>query len=451
VINAFIAPYVQMFYGAAYNVQQSLEGYGLSSSNFIELDDSGGIVGSYWSPAQASLVPAFLITAYFVFVLLPLVLSAGYILNRKAGALFSLVVLLLPGVLNVIGWWPGVSFVPEKFTISGTGVMGDIFGYIPLLIIGLISGWCMTVIIYDSFLLSDKFRNIYDHLWYCSAIAAGLFFISDSNINKHKQDLIEENEFSQQASAYLAKQLRSYYRFCVENGTVDSVSCSWASDVQQTLTDYVYSAPVIFVEFGPTDTSDIYFPFSRDYKPKDALKIREEIRRFNNSMCPVRALSSNTRQYSKSSTVCERIPANFCRTFPEPPEGFIDESIGLQTVALASECIVPTLVRSRLIQEKLLTKVHSDSRRSHLRWLYFLLFSLVVGGKIANATTKLASLDSRPADDRRRLAKLVMRVFRCGMEVVRAFMRWNFCQLQRLTPSWRYAVKRLEAVWKINA
>ena len=330
---------------------------------------------------------------------------------------------MLPGILNLIGWWPSINFAPEEFTISGAGVMGEAFGYLPLLLVGLITGWCITVIIYDSFALNDKFRNVYDHLWYCSAIAAGLFFIADSSVNKHNQDLAMESEFSKQASAYLARQLRDYHRFCIEKDITDSNSCAWASNVQQTLTDYIYSDPVIFVEFGPKETSDIYFPFLNGVNSKDVLKIRGEIRAYNELKCPVRQLSSTSRQYSKSSTVCERAPANFCRSFPESPKGFVDESIALQTVALASECIVPTLVRSRLIQEKLLTKVQSDSRRSHLRWLYFLLFSLVAGGKIANAATKLASLDSRPADDRRRLAKLVMRLFKCGMEVVRAFMR----------------------------
>ena len=66
-INEFIKPYIQMFYGAAYNIQQSLEGYGLSSSNFLEFDGSGKIVESYWSPAQAALVPAFFYNRLFRF------------------------------------------------------------------------------------------------------------------------------------------------------------------------------------------------------------------------------------------------------------------------------------------------------------------------------------------------------------------------------------------------
>jgi len=156
---------------------------------------------------------------------------------------------------------------------------------------------------------------------------------------------------------------------------------------------------------------------------KDALKIRGEIRAYNELKCPVRQLSSTTRQYSKSSTVCERVPANFCRSFPEPPNGFVNESIALQTVALASECIVPTLVRSRSIQEDLVSKVKSDLRSRHLRWLYFLLFLLVAGGKIANATTKLASFDSRPASERRRLVKLVVQVVKWSLAVMCTLVR----------------------------
>ena len=102
----FVKPYIQMFLGAGYNIQQSLEGYGLSSSNFIEVDSAGQIIGSYWSPASASVIPAVLLTVYFVFVLLPLAISSGYVLNRLKGAVLALFFLLLPGFLNVVGWWP---------------------------------------------------------------------------------------------------------------------------------------------------------------------------------------------------------------------------------------------------------------------------------------------------------------------------------------------------------
>lgn len=203
-----------------------------------------------------------------------------------------------------------------------------------------------------------------------------------------------------------------------------SESCTWASDVQQTLTEYTYSDPVVFVEFGPKETSDIYFPFSSGANSKDALKIREEIKVYNELKCPVRQLSATARQQSKSSTICERAPANFCQSFPESPKGLVDELIAIRTVALASECIVPALVRSRSIQEKLAFKVKSDSRSRHLRWLYFLVFSLVAGGKIANASTKLASLDARPIEERRRLLKfanrMLSRVIVIGSSITRS-------------------------------
>lgn len=404
-IIEFVKPYVQMFLGAGYNIQQSLEGYGLSSSNFIEVDSAGQIIGSYWSPASASVIPAVLLSVYFVFVLLPLAISAGYVLNRLKGAVLALFFLLLPGFLNVVGWWPDINFTPEKFSIDGTGVMGEVVGYLPLLIIGLISGWCITVVIYDSLKLTDKFRNVYDHLWYCSAIAAAVFFIADSGRNLYSRELAEESKISSQASSYLAKQLKDYYRFCVNESKTSSASCIWASDVQQTLADYSYYDTGLYIKIGPQSTLDLYFPFTRKTSSEDALAIREEIRDYNDLRCPVRDLGNSSSIHSKPSVTCERVPANFCRAFPEPPKGFVDQSIIVRPVAVASECIVPTLVRSREMQEELANKVNNGARNQHLKWMYFLIFSLIAGGKIANASTKLASMDGRPTQERRRLIR----------------------------------------------
>lgn len=411
-INNFLAPYIQMFYGSAYSIQQSLEGYGVSSSNFLEFDSGGRLVGAYWSPAQAVLTPFMMLTAYVVLCLIPFVLSAGYILCRRWGALLSLFFLMLPGLMNMLGWWPDVTFVPKEFVIGGSGVIGEVAGYLPLLIIGLISGWSITIIIYDSFFLSDKFRNLYDHLWYCSAIVVGISFVADSEANRHKEVLIEENKISSQASDYLARQLSDYHEYCNEEGKVSLISCGWAFDVQQLLVDYTYFDQALYSVLGPKSTLELYFPFSRSGTLEDAMKIRKEIKEFNDLMCPVRQLIGATKLQSKSSTICETVPARFCSSFPEPPEGFVDKHIASQTVAIASECIIPALVRSREIQEALGIKVENESRNQHLRWLYFLVFSLIAGGKIANASTKLFSMDVRPPEERIRLLDLFRRVFR---------------------------------------
>jgi len=53
VLFTFLLPYVSTLLGAAYNIQQALDGLGLHSVNFVERDPHGRIVGSYWSVQEA--------------------------------------------------------------------------------------------------------------------------------------------------------------------------------------------------------------------------------------------------------------------------------------------------------------------------------------------------------------------------------------------------------------
>jgi len=46
VLFTFLLPYVFTLLGAAYNIQQALDGLGLHSINFMERDPHGRIVGS---------------------------------------------------------------------------------------------------------------------------------------------------------------------------------------------------------------------------------------------------------------------------------------------------------------------------------------------------------------------------------------------------------------------
>jgi hypothetical protein len=58
ILFTFLLPYVSTLLGAAYNIQQALDGLGLHSINFVERDPHGRIVTSYWS-AQEAVMPIF--------------------------------------------------------------------------------------------------------------------------------------------------------------------------------------------------------------------------------------------------------------------------------------------------------------------------------------------------------------------------------------------------------
>jgi hypothetical protein len=51
--------------------------------------------------------------------------------------------------------------------------------------------------------------------------------------------------------------------------------------------------------------------------------------------------------------------------------------------------------------------VADNARTKHFRWLFFVLFSLVVGGKVANATSRAIELDKRPEQEKRLVVELI--------------------------------------------
>lgn len=405
----FLLPYIQFLYGAAFNIQQTLEGYGLASSNFIEHDSAGHITGSYWSPPQAAVFPFVILLMYSFFLLINLLLS-GFILGKWKGFLISLLAIISPGILNLVGFWPQINYLPDSFVIGGTGKLGSELGFIPLPTLGFISGWTLVIIMYDTFKFNEKFRHYYDHFWYCAAILAGVFFVSDSGAIGNLKDLQEENQISRQASLYLLDQVRNYDSFCQNQEIGSKLSCKWASEVQQLLNDYATYDERQFSTSGPKSSNDVYKPLWSKIPVHKILEIRKEIKLYNDLKCPVESMGGNVTKNTSSSGECQQVPFAFCSSFPDKPIGLVDKYILLQTVALASECIVPSLVVSRRHQEKLILIAENNSKKKHQRWLFFALFSIVIGGKVANATTKAAELDKRPEYDRQRLIKLIVRL-----------------------------------------
>lgn len=401
---SFLFPYIAFLYGAAYSVQQILEGIGLASSNFLKLNDDGVIVGSYWSPAEA-VTPILGLLLIYSIILTGALLAAGFVIARWRGVAVVFGVLALPGLLNIAGQWPQINYLPDSFYIGGGGALGSPLGLVPLLIISLLTGWCIIVIVYDTLYLNDKFRGYYDHLWYATALFAGIFFVADSVGNRHASHLAEENRLSRQASLYLLNQVRSYDQVCKAEGLTETPSCIWASDVQQTLNEYAAYGSGTFHLFGPTKSADIYAGNSRSVSEKEIIEIRNEIEQYNRTVCPIEELGEGIRRHARPSGVCQQVPSAFCTSFPDPPEGLVDKYMITHSVALASECIIPTLVVSRTRQENSSAAIASNQQDRYQRWWLYIALAAVVGGKIANSTTKIANLDQRSAYDRRRLVR----------------------------------------------
>ncbi|MFC2973844.1 hypothetical protein ACFOJE_16705 [Azotobacter bryophylli] len=412
IVNSFIRPYFDFLYGAAYSLHQVLEGLDVTSSGFIERNSVGQIVAGYWSPEKAVLL-TFAGLVIVIPLLIVLVSMAAYTLGRGKGVLIFLVLLCVPGALSCLGLFPDIHYLPERFVIHGTGVLGSEVGVIPLLIAGVMTGWAIVVLLYDSFSLTDKFRQYYDHLWFPMALVAAVFFVKDNGAVQDSSMLSEGVREVRQSSQYLLGQVRRYQDYCSSNGMSGSKSCKWSYDVQPVLSDIAGYDGGYFIEFAPDSSLGFYAGVGAGVSESDVLEIRKEIAVYNQAVCPVRHFSNGVSRMSPVSSSCEVAPFGYCTAFPDGPDGLVDKHIGSQPVALASECIIPSLVARKPSIAILSNLVVNDKRDKNQRWLYFILVSVMVGGKVANSSTKVAEIDVRPAANRRVVVGGLYRLMCC--------------------------------------
>lgn len=412
-IASFFHPYATFLHGAAYNLHQILEGLTIVSSSFTERDAAGKIIGGYWSPDQAMVITLGYLVMLSLLVI-PLLAAAAYTLSKKKGLLTFLVLLFLPGVLNCLGLFPMINYLPTRYTIHGVGRLGSEIGLIPLLMLCVFIGWGIMVLAYDNLNLTDRFRQIYDHFWFPLALVAAVFFVADNGASEDSAMLKATTVGIQEASGYLLSQIRRYDDYCKANRLNDLKSCQWSRYSQWTFTNIKEGEASYFIEFAPDDSKGFY-PTSRStLSDEDVIAIRKEIAEYNQKLCPVKYLSQDISQSSPLSSTCEYVPHQFCSVKPDGPQGLVDDGIGSHTVALASECIIPRLAAAKPYLKKLSALVGQHEQAKNHRWLYFLAVAAAIGAKVALATTKLFLIDARPAADRRRVFRAVrLRLGQC--------------------------------------
>lgn len=388
-IASFVQPYLAFILGAAYNLQQTLEGLRVHGSNYLVRNAAGQIVDSYWNASQAVALPLLGVLA-FSCVLLGLFLVALRSLAGWRGVWIAVAVLGLPGLLSALGWWPEIHWLPRSYNV-GSGVLGSPWGMFALLAISLSSGWTAVILATKTFALDDRFRHGYDQFWYAMAISAGLFFVTDLDATQTREQLRDSAATSQAASAYLLKQVQRLESECDSGQVALPTACQWAHRSQWSLAQYAHYGDKLYAQFGPDDASVIY---GEDRAKPDAAamqKLRQELHEYNLLRCPVRKISEGVRQYSPTSRTCEAPPASYCVAYPDVPlSGVEPQEAPMKTVAIANECVVPTLIALKAEQARLEPEVSANTRNRHLRWLFFLCTAIVAGGKVANASARLA-------------------------------------------------------------
>ncbi|QIE89230.1 hypothetical protein [Pseudomonas nitroreducens] len=434
----FFAPYFFFLYSAAYNIFQSLEGMGLASSFTLDVSAGAAMVSAWDVGGAVSVVWAvlFLLCAFVVF---PLLLATCYVLGRRKGVLICMAVIIIPGVLSALSLLPVISGLPRGYYIGGAGSLGSAFGFIPIAIIGVVVGWCLVILIYDSFRLSDRFRHAYDHVWFMAAILTGVFFVADSGTSQDYEKHNYEVDSVRGASSYLLGQVKSLRAHCIATGDLQSLSCRWASNVQQKLNDYSALAVGNFVLDGPRVSADIYSVGFKGLSDGEIVQMRKEIDDYNLALCPVVRLSESVTRHSSPSDVCQIIPPPYCRAFPDAPDGLVDRYIIGRPVAIASECVVPTLVALRNSLERQSAVIAADKSSKHYRWLFFVALSIALGGKVANSTTRMIDMDRRPNEDRRRILDVLRFLAGLASKLVRLLLNLSRGLIRSVRTLWSRA------------
>ncbi|KAE8756098.1 hypothetical protein FSO04_30815 [Paraburkholderia madseniana] len=423
ILFTFLLPYISTSLGAAYNIQQALDGLGLHSINFVERDPQGGIVTSYWS-AQEATMPIFGLLIVGTVCIACWTILSGYVVARKRGAVYASALIVVPGALSLASLWPELSPVPERYYAESAGVYGSTIGTVTLVIEGMLLGWSTSILLVDICRFRKNFWHLYDHVWTALGLLAAIFFVVDAQTNEHIAEWRASSSTSQTASAYLLKQTMAYKAWCRESGHDNTLSCQWASDVQQMLLEYTTDIPVIFEAFGPKSSADLYKGNGRQFDAQDILTIRREIAAYNRVICPIQDLGKGVQKLAPTSERCQMTPPMFCTAYPDPIDGKINHDEMLATMAISSECIIPALVDFRNTQERLNKQVSSDTRGKTYRWLYYLIFSALVGAKIAGSTVKLVEMDDREDSETRRGFYALRKLAVLPLQFIRYMWRW---------------------------
>ena len=126
----------------------------------------------------------------------------------------------------------------------------------------------------------------------------------------------------------------------------------------------------------------------------------------------------------------------FVKVYPEPLDGQVEQDYVYRVVAIANEMIVPFLVSSREKQAQLKQEVDRNNRYLNFKWVFYILFSIAAGGKIANSTARIIDIGRQPPGEQRRSLQ-VLRLTWGGLKKmvgsILIFIRWCWDKVRHLS------------------
>ncbi|AXD54468.1 hypothetical protein LAL53_00695 [Salmonella enterica] len=402
----FFYPYIMLCYSAGYALLQTLDGMGVISTNFVEMNAQGALLSSYWSPNKVAVVLGGCFLELFI-LLLPFVFLSSWILARKKGLIICFVLLITPGLLSLCHLLPAIQWLPLTYEIGGTGATGNAAGLGSLSLIGLLCGWLLAVIISDIFATGEKFRQWIDIFLILTAVGNGMFWVSDREVAVGKTAYEETITDINDAAKYLLVQVKDYSRMCDNNGLSEMSSCQWASYIQETL-ENIASTKSSVIEYVIPENLDTFYKIPEYYSNQVSPdKIRQEFQDFNKKLCPNKSLSKTITQLPSPSRWCQTPPPAYCNAIQEGKykTGMSDR------FAVANECVTTSLLRYRQVLLKEQARLSLSKNAPHYRWMWFIAMSFFIGGKIANVMTKIGNVENRLITEKYRVKFILLKIF----------------------------------------
>lgn len=395
-IHKFFSPYIFSINRASWSVQQNLISLGKQLHDIAPQTISSPLFTAFDADQGRAMITGLLTLAAVIEIWLLAI--AILTLRRPLFALVVILILSLPGLLSLCGF----SIIrpdPHEISFGGPGTIGDVPGYAVLAIMALCGGWSLTILLADFFRLPKERWDLFEHIWIVVGLSAGLFFVADTKKTQDTAEYAETEQAMHGNSAWLMHQTDRYAEWCRNTGNNHLVSCTWATNIHSVLLEDSSEILSLFEEFSPDSLAMWYGSFRRPASPETQAAIKQEIKTYNAAMCPP-ALSQDGYTVLTSSDKCEIPPASYC-SYAFEYGGKDDQDRISRPVALATECVLPTLLTLREKAKHLSATRDENGRQKNMRWgPFYLTLAFLAGIKLSGSTFKALKIEKDKKPDR---------------------------------------------------
>lgn len=315
-----------------------------------------------------------LLTLLIILVVLLNIHSAFY-LSNLAG-LWSLILWLIPGIFSLIIGKPLITLSGPSTYYIGSGAVGTGLGNLYDAIIIAIFAWSLFTIITVFIKTTQRYKHIYDVVWYSLALSAIFFFANEIYLRELKSSV--DSDFSKLKNGYttLSQQFSNTQNLCktIKNKSEGFDSfCKWVEPTKS------------YIDFKSENISDVSLYHDDMITLDDLMTHHRFLSNQKEEIQYIKNLDKTVCSNEDYSHLCSKIDFQLAIN-----------SEDLFTKHLLSPDVIITKMNQQYIGFKKRYKENSQwEDYNNDRWIYFLTFAFVVGGKIAISTKDLFYVETK--------------------------------------------------------